>query len=137
MAIVLSFIARAHAMETQCEETNYFPQELTCHILRHASMNKILDLGTDVSFKDVYGDMRLVCKNWQCIIDNGIDSHKTGDTWNQKKKDYWVDALVSAYESIGHGDDCRLFLNGEITIHTGSGRPYNPMDHGQRKTIRE
>lgn len=123
IAIVSSFVVGSHAMETEYEETPYFPQEVIRKILRHASTNRILDLSTDVSFKDVYGDLRLVCINWQSAIDNDNKSHKTDDTWNQKKKNYWVEALVSAYETIGYGDDCRLFLNGKLQYTPNQGDP--------------
>lgn len=104
ITIVLSFIPGLQAMEE--DRGNCYPNEIWHEILMSVPKSseyqkKILELKSQVSFEAFFGNLRLVCKDWEIILNN-------------IKKIFWKKALVSAYETIGYGDICETFLNGRI-----------------------
>lgn len=116
MAIAFSLIAGLQAMEMEVEEqcqgiqfhSDQIPEEVWGEIFITASnhKDKILELGSEVSYEAVFGNFgnfQLVCKDWKNTIDNQM---------NNNKKEFFKNSLISAYETIGHGDICRIFLNG-------------------------
>lgn len=123
ITIGMLLIAGSQAMEQIKIIPENFPQEITSEILNQTSMCKILDQGTEVSFKSSMGDLRLICKNWKNIIDEEIDQNKTRETWNKKKQDFFINFLISTYKTIGHGEECQLFLNGKLKYTPDKGAP--------------
>jgi len=128
MAIVLSLFSGLQAMEVEVQDLeNYYPKEIWHEILMNASktsgyQERVLKLGDEVSFEAVFGeflDFRLVCKKWKDIVDNHIaPDMKVEDSWEQKRRDFWIESLVSVY-----GDDCRTFLNGALQYTPDVGAP--------------
>lgn len=91
------------------------PFEITNPILKIAAEEQILILGTDAAFKDTFGPLRLVCKNWREIIDHQIYKNRDKEVSQAaQKKNFWINAIISAYELFGYGDDCKKFLNGKL-----------------------
>ncbi len=111
LSIGLSLITGSQAMDQQ-EIQSYreqIPVEVWGKIFITAfnHKDKILELGNDVYFDAVFGNLRQVCKHWQSIFDQGTK-------FNEDRNQFWINELVSAYDTIGHGDICRRFLNGVL-----------------------
>src|SRR3990167_5358268 len=98
LAIGLSLIAGVQAMECAMDVENEWhssgciPQEIIPMILEYISTDRILDLKTNVSFNEVFGNWRLVCKSWQTTLDTQINAGK-GESWNEKKKLFFKNSL--------------------------------------------
>lgn len=126
MAIGLCLIAQSQAMQRVRDEPtqeiqiyrDQIPAEVWSEIFTTASnhKDKILELGNDVSFDAVFGNLRRVCKSWQSIFDQRTN-------FNKDRNQFWINALISAYDTTGHGEICKLFLNGQLIYTPDEGKP--------------
>lgn len=110
-------------MEVPEKIFNNWEKDITFVILKETPICQILDQGIDVSFESSIGDLRLVCRGWQNIIDNEIDPKKSDNTWKQKKQEFFINAVISAYDTKGYGADCKAFLNGKLKYTPDKGDP--------------
>lgn len=131
MAIAVTLLSGLQAMDAPEKNLGYLIGEISLEILKKTSKDQILDLGNKVSFEKSFGNLRLVCRNWQRLVNREIDPNKVDFikdvTWKEKKKGFFVNSLILAYGTIGYGDICRIFLNGELVYTPKQDMPQTKM----------